>query len=180
MRVSARVACISLQACYTLAPDPALCGSASTAPVAVARSPLVAVFSGGNVVTGERPLTISCGSSYDPDASPGQLAFDWSCNTVGGPGGGAGGGGNGGVCLGPDNATPVAFNPGSPTQTVQLHGTALGAEYNVTCVVSKDTRAASASARLTVRQGQLPLISLRGLLSQKASANRPVYAVVSI
>jgi hypothetical protein len=66
------------QVCYASAIDKTGCGSAVIAFV-VTSSPLVAVLSGANVVAGQRPVTLDCSRSFDPDAEPEAMSYTWTC-----------------------------------------------------------------------------------------------------
>lgn len=145
-------AIVGVTACYAGGGlDRRPCGTATTA-FTVSSSPLVAALAGANAIVGKDPVTLDCGrGSFDPDAEPGPLAFDWSCE---GP--------NPAGCFMGD-LQPLRFTPGSPVQRFTLQSNAEGIAYNITCVVSKSGRSAAAAGFLVARAARLPVVSVDGL-----------------
>lgn len=157
---------VQMRACYANSSDSPRrsCSSASSA-FAVTPTPLVAAIQGGNVLAGMRAVTLDCGrASSDPDAEPGELRFDWRCE---GP--------NPAGCFTAD-LQPLRLAPNSAVQTLQLQRNAAGVRYNLTCVVSKGARTATATAFVIARTAAVPVVSIQPLSDKvrPIPARRPV------
>jgi hypothetical protein len=144
---SGQNAAFTLTAC--LASAATTCGAATLA-FPVTASPLVALLGGGGGLVGETPVVLSGAASYDPDDGAAALSYAWSCAASA----------DGGVCAAPGGA-PVTLGAAA-TQTLTLRGAPEGLSYVVTLTVSQGGRASAANTTLTVKPGQLPLVSIAG------------------
>lgn len=161
---------LTVTACWAAAAgaDPGLCGSASTWFL-VAPSPLVPWLRGVNATVSEGTVELDASLSFDPDASPGPLAFRWECTAYADAAGGGGGGAGSGPCLSSEDGLPLQMpsDPATPVLRLPLLGAggdSGGRRYAVTVAVSKaDGRSAAASAFLVVINSTLPTVSVTAL-----------------
>jgi len=105
----------------------------------VQRSPLVVSLNRtDSEVAATRPLAISGAESYDPEKAAGALGYLWSCWE------------GGSVCVDSQGGLVVNGKSGAILR-IQPNQMRVGATWNLTLVISKDTRSASKSILLSIK-----------------------------
>ncbi|CAG9320588.1 unnamed protein product [Blepharisma stoltei] len=114
-------------------------GSA-TVSITVTSSPLYIELSKGNgQISSSKDYTINANKSKDPDDSTTSLIYAWTCANHE----------DGSECAGADNAVLLS-NEIKSELTIPSARIVKGANWDITCTISKDTRTASLAITLTV------------------------------
>ncbi|KAK3263050.1 hypothetical protein CYMTET_28124 [Cymbomonas tetramitiformis] len=131
----------------------------------VKSEPLVALIQGGPVQTGTGiPVELDAGVSYDPDGAPGEMVYSWTCVRTDGAAPDP-------YCRSAaDSARLPAAMPTSLLSLSLLGAAGEGAQYTLSCQVSKGDRQAAANTTVTVLEGPLPVPAITPL-SRKHTAN---------